>query len=196
MLATAGRSQYAEQLTEPGGAPVASIDQLLQAHRAAVDELLAAAEACGATWTTPRAPGKWSPSQLIEHVARSIDESANDVAGSPSKFPNLPFFLKPLARGLLFNRVLRKGDFPRARTSRSFNPEAGPENPRAARERLYAAVARFEQACRAREAAGGRMNSVVFGPVGVGDYVRFQEIHARHHRAQLPAPNAGAPGSG
>ena len=36
----------------------------------------------------PRAPGKWSPSQIIEHVARSLEESANMAAGRPSKFPS------------------------------------------------------------------------------------------------------------
>jgi hypothetical protein len=71
------------------------VQPALAANRDAVDELVAAAESSGAAWTAPRAPGKWSPSQLVEHVARSLDESANVVAGAPSKLPNLPFFLHP-----------------------------------------------------------------------------------------------------
>ena len=91
---------------------MAGMDTVVEANRAAVNDLLAAAKAREAVWTEPRAPGKWSPSQLVEHVARSLEESANEVRGVRSKFPNLPFFLRPVARTLLFNRVLRKGTFP------------------------------------------------------------------------------------
>jgi hypothetical protein len=28
--------------------------------------------------------------------------------------------------------------------------------------------------------------AVVFGPVTVADFARFQEIHVRHHHSQLP----------
>jgi hypothetical protein len=118
-------------------------------------------------------------------VARSLDESANEVAGSPTRFPHLPFFLKPVARGLLFNRVLRRGAFPRARTSRAFDPASGPATPAEARERLLQALDRFAEACRARAATDSQIHSVVFGVVSLADYVRFQELHTRHHRKQL-----------
>ena len=49
---------------------MADIDDVLAANRAAVTDLVAAAEKSAATWTTPPAPGKWSPSQVVEHVAR------------------------------------------------------------------------------------------------------------------------------
>jgi hypothetical protein len=164
---------------------VAELDALLQAKRAAVAALIAAAEARAATSTTPRAPGKWSPSQLVEHVARAIDESANEVTGATTRFPHLPFFLKPVARTLLFNRVLKRGAFPRARTSGAFNPETGPATPAEARQRLLQALERFNEACRARAARDSLVASVVFGTVSLADYVRFQELHTRHHTKQL-----------
>jgi hypothetical protein len=92
---------------------MADVNQALVANREAVADLLAAAERCGNAWLAPRAPGKWSPSQIVEHVARSLEESANVVAGEPSKFPAFPFFLRPVVRGFLFNRVLRNGAFPK-----------------------------------------------------------------------------------
>ena len=49
---------------------MADVNDVLAANRAAVLDLVAAAERSAATWTTPRAPGKWSPSQVVEHVAR------------------------------------------------------------------------------------------------------------------------------
>ena len=164
------------------------LEIVLTATRDAVDTMIAAADARVSVWTTPRAPGKWSPSQLIEHVARSIEESANEIERKPTKFPHLPFFLKPVARGLLFNRVLRNGAFPKARTSSAFNPATGPATPAEGRQRVGTALARFEGACRAQ--ARNPVDSVVFGRVALTDYVRFQEVHARHHTKQLESQAA------
>ena len=87
---------------------MADVNAVLAANRAAVIDLVAAAERSAATWTTPPAPGKWSPSQVVEHVARGLNEGANIVSGAPS-IPMPPAFLllllRPLAR-LIFNRTL------------------------------------------------------------------------------------------
>src|SRR5207237_10753058 len=83
------------------------MDGVLGATRGAVANLVLAAEARADVWTVPRAPGKWSPSQLAEHVARSLEESANEVAGGASKVPNLPSFLKPIALAFLCSRWLQ-----------------------------------------------------------------------------------------
>jgi hypothetical protein len=56
---------------------MADINTALAESRAAVDQMLSAAERSGSAWATPRAPGKWSPSQIVEHVARALEESAN-----------------------------------------------------------------------------------------------------------------------
>lgn len=161
------------------------IDTALNDNRTAVHDLLAAAERTGARFTSPWAPGKWSPSQLIEHVARALEESAHVVAGAPSKFPTLPSFLRPVLRGLIFNRILKKGSFIKARTNQPFDPEVGPPTSAEARVRLEAALAKFDRACRAKAATGGKVASTVFGQVTVEDYARFQALHTRHHRNQL-----------
>ena len=75
---------------------MADVDAALAAARAAVHELTTAAEKCAAVWSAPRAPGKWSPSQVVEHVARAFEESAHVVSGSPSKFPTFPVVLRPI----------------------------------------------------------------------------------------------------
>ena len=59
---------------------MADVNDVLAANRAAVLDLVAAAERSAATWTTPRAPGKWSPSQVVGHVARGLEEGANVVS--------------------------------------------------------------------------------------------------------------------
>ena len=171
---------------------MAEVDSALVANRAAVEELLAAAERCGGAWTAPRSPGKWSPSQVIEHVARALEESANVVSGAPSKFPTFPLILRPLVRSLFFKQVLKKSAFPKARTNKAFDPMGGQATVAEARVRLEAALAQFEQECRVRAAGGRSIDSTIFGNVPVVDYVRFQELHARHHQKQIPGSRRSA----
>ena len=78
----------------------------LGAARTAVDELLQSIARCVENWQEPRAPGKWSPSQIVEHLARALEESAKDMSGKQSKLPRLPRPMRFLARHLLFNRVV------------------------------------------------------------------------------------------
>ncbi|MEP6591965.1 MAG: DinB family protein [Gemmatimonadota bacterium] len=152
-------------------------------------ELLVAADNCAASWTVPRALGKWSPAQVVEHVARSFDESVKVVAGEPSSFPVLPRLIRPIVRAIFFTKAIKRGVFPTgAKTNKPLDPEAGSATPSAARARLDAAVAGFAQACRAQVAAGHPVMSTVFGAVPVVDYVRFQELHVRHHTGQMPGP--------
>ena len=102
------------------------VNTTLLANRDAVGELIAAAENSQQLWTVSPAPGKWSPSQIVEHVTRTLDESAKVMSGAPSKFPNLQPFLRPMLRGFLFNRVLRNNAFPKAKTNKAMDPLSGP----------------------------------------------------------------------
>jgi hypothetical protein len=163
------------------------LNAALAANRAATDELIAIAERSASTWTTPRAPGKWSPAQVTEHVARALEEAANCIAERPSKLPTLPRLIRPVA-GWMFRRILRTGSFPKAKTNGAMNPVATspavPANAAAARERLESALASFEREARAR--AGRTFAHTAFGVVSVEDYVRFTELHTRHHMKQIP----------
>ncbi len=162
------------------------INAVLTENRSAVDDLMVAADKSESVWTTPRAAGKWSPSQVVEHVAMVLEESGNVVAGAPSKFPTLPRFVRPLVRGIFFNRILKKEAFPKAKTPKAFNPAAGPATPSDARVRLEQVLAKFDEQCRAQATSGSNMVSGIFGAVRVEDYVRFQGLHCRHHTKQMP----------
>ncbi len=164
---------------------MSDISEVLAANHAAVLDFAAAAERSAATWTTPRAPGKWSPSQVVEHVARGLDEGANIVSGTPS-IAGPPAFLRPLAR-LFFRRILKKGAFATGlKALKALNPASGPATPAEARVRLEAAFAKFDQACRKRAAAGDDVRTSVFGTVSLEDLVRFNALHTRHHCKQMP----------
>jgi hypothetical protein len=164
---------------------MADINTALGASKEAIEQLIATGERCGRAWAVARAPGKWSPSQIVEHVARSLEESANMAAGRPSKFPRLPAVVHPVVRGLLFRRVLRKGRFPKAKTNRAMDPSGGPATPAEGRARLEAAHQQFDAACRQLGSRGERMRTTIFGAVLVEDYVRFMELHTRHHSRQM-----------
>jgi hypothetical protein len=161
------------------------IDTALAASGAAIEQLIAAGERCGPAWAAPRAPGKWSPSQIVEHVARSLEESAKMATGRPSKFPRLPWVVHPLVRALLFKRVLRTGAFPKARTNKAMNPVSGPMTVAEGRTRLEAAHDTFAAACQQLSSSDGQMRTTIFGVVPVVDYVRFMELHTRHHGKQM-----------
>ncbi|HET9949582.1 MAG TPA: DUF1569 domain-containing protein [Longimicrobiales bacterium] len=164
---------------------MSELDTVLADNRAAVDELVRAAEAAHANWSTPADRGKWSPAQVVEHVARSLEEAAKLVSGKPHRLPKAPVILRPLMR-LVFHRTARTGEFPKPKTKTTpeLDPESGPATPADAKARLEAALATFERACRERE--GQMAFSESFGRVQVEDYARFTAAHTRHHTRQIP----------
>ena len=165
-----------------------SVNDALLSVRVAVDSVIAAAEATGDSWAIPRAPGKWSPAQIVEHVARALEESAHDVSGAPSKFPTFPSLIRPFVRALLFKRILRNGAFPKGRTTKAMDPSSGPATPAAGRVRLEEAFQEFERACRSVADRGSAFESTLFGQVSVVDYIRFQDLHTLHHLGQMSEP--------
>ncbi len=167
---------------------MADFDAALAAHRAAIMEFLAATDRLGAAWSVPRAPGKWSPAQLTEHLAAGCEVSMGVVTGTSSAFPRLPGFARPLIRYLVFRKVLATGSFGRpVRTVKAMEPLRAAASPAEGRARLEQVVGTFESEL--KRWAGGADREIdhpVFGRMPVSDYVRFIEIHVRHHQKQLP----------
>lgn len=161
---------------------MSTVTAALDANRSAVEALKQVAGGCTATWTTPRAPGKWSPAQVVEHIALSLEASADEVAGRPSNFPSLPRIMHPLTR-IFMRRVVKTGKFIKAKTNAAMDPATGPATPDSGITRLDAAWHSLEAACRA--APGDTVTSGVFGRVPLADYLIFQQRHTQHHTAQM-----------
>jgi hypothetical protein len=115
-----------------------------------------------------------------------MEESANVVSNKPSKFPTIPFFLRPFVRILVFRRTLWRNAFPKMKASAAFVPAAGSTTSAEGCVRLQGALTWFDQACRARTASGQDVASSIFGRVSVADFAKFQELHVRHHILQVP----------
>ena len=162
---------------------MSDLNTALAESRAALADLIAAGEKSGVAWTTPRAEGKWSPSQIVEHVARALEESGKTIKGEKSAFPTMPVFVRPVIRGLFFNRILKKNAFINGKTNKAMNPIAGPATPAEGRARLQLAHDTFERAC---QGAGPRFNHGIFGDISTADYARFQALHTLHHTRQIP----------
>ena len=163
-----------------------SIDKQILANREAVGHLLEVTQHARDNWTTPRAHNKWSPAQVVEHVARSFDEGAKLVAGEDNILPTMPSFARPLMRMFFFDRIIKKGKFPTVKTVDPLDPESGPDSPEAAADRINASLERFVASCQACANKGGDVNSGAFGKVSVEDYANFMALHTVHHTAQIP----------
>ena len=164
-----------------------SIDAILEDNMAATAEFLEVASRCEEVWNAPRTAGAWTPAQVAEHVALTLEEGAAVVSSRPSGFPRFPAIFRPLARLLYYNPTLRKRAFPRSRTTAALEPSSTATTLEESDARLQAAVRTFNQACRDRLANGRPLDHPVFGIISVESYAQFQALHTRHHRAQLPS---------
>jgi hypothetical protein len=167
---------------------MAELQTLLNDHRKAVSAFLTAARGVQRLqWDQSRAPGKWSPAQVTEHVAKAYEVNQGVLHGSwPGRAA--PRFLRPLIRFMLLNTVLKRGRFGKGGKSPGpFRPSSSPSPPEALTARLQAAAERFETDLTAA-ARGGEVaiEHPFFGRLRLTDYLRLNEIHTRHHRQQLP----------
>ena len=163
---------------------MADLQSALQTHRAAVEEFLATARQVSvAQWSRPRAPGKWSPGQVAEHLALAYEVNRRVLNGS---FPGngAPRLLRPVLRTFLLNPVLKRGKFiPGSKSPKVFRPGSAPPQQAPLLGRLQIAVKAFETDANATP--GDAVEHPIFGRLGLADFVRLQEIHTRHHRNQV-----------
>jgi hypothetical protein len=157
----------------------------LHYHHQAVQGFLARAEAVSPEeWLKPRAEGKWSPGQVVEHVALSY-ESSNDVLHHRVPGSGAPRLLRPLLRALLLRPVLRLQGFPFAGKSPAvLRPGPVPTERSKLLGRLEGAARAFERDSNAAES--GTVDHPAFGRLPLVDLIQFQQIHTNHHAGQLP----------
>jgi hypothetical protein len=167
---------------------MSDLDTAIADNHRAVDEFTATARAIDtARWSRPRAEGKWSPAQVVEHVALTYEYS-RAVLNNNAPGPSAPRILRPLVRSFFVNPVLKRGSFkPHGKAPAMFQPSSSPDGPADLLLRLDTAVRGFEDELRAAHRSGrSTLDHPFFGTMPMTDYVRLQAIHARHHRVQLP----------
>jgi hypothetical protein len=168
---------------------MADLQSALRTHDEAVNAFLKSARAVpAAQWSQPRAAGKWSPSQVTEHLALAYETSRAVLQGARPGGA-APRFLRPLLRAFLLQPVLRSGGFMRrARSPKAMRPTGSPVPPETLLNRVQAAARAFEKYAAAAQTT--TIDHPFFGRVPLADFVRFQEIHTQHHHKQLPGTAA------
>lgn len=169
---------------------MADLQTAITSNRRAVGAFVDAARAVSAAqWTTPRAPGKWSPSQVTEHVALAYEQSSRMVHGTFT-WPALPWYKQLLARWLGLPSMLKRGDFGKGpfKAPEFIQPGKIPISSRLLLDRLDAAVRDLERdLVAASDARRATIDHPVFGRISLGDLLQFLSIHTNHHRPQLSA---------
>ena len=167
---------------------MSDLDAAIAAQRRAADAYKAAALAVNeSVWNTPRAPGKWSPAQVTDHVGLSTKVARDFMAGKPG-MGNLPFFLRPVLSTFFLRPVLKKGAFPKTGRGPSiFAPAHSPMPREQLCARIDSEIAAIEADARAMVNSGkAEFTHGFFGRMAVADYVTFNALHFDHHREQLP----------
>ncbi len=164
------------------------LTHILQLNRDAVAGFLERAVAIPADrWTTPRAPGKWSPAQVVEHVTKSYEGHRKMVQGliPTTKAPRLKQWV---ARTVFLPWMFKLGDFPGKRALKSppfILPSDVPAPAAELLPRLEAAVNGLEDDLKKAEAEGRTVMHSFFGPLSPADALHFVAIHTNHHWAQV-----------
>jgi DinB superfamily len=164
----------------------------LDEHRVALAAFHDAAERVPASaWQTPRAPGKWSPAQIAEHLALAYEAMLGELRGGPAMKPRAKPWQQTVFRWVVLPHVLFHRSIPRASSPREMRPpETGPDRAAVLHRLAQRADEMERELDRARRAGGGYLTHPYFGPVPPLKLLRFAGVHLDHHRKQL---GVGAP---
>jgi hypothetical protein len=166
---------------------VADLEKALAAVRGAADTFKAAALAVpDDVWNVPRAPGKWSPAQVTDHVGVAT-RVARDAMGEKSTMGGIPSFLRWLPRKFYFDKVLVNGFPKQGKGPPAFAPAHSPMPRADLLAQIDREVAAMESDARAATLAGKTsFEHTFFGRLNIADYVMFNALHFDHHREQMP----------
>jgi uncharacterized damage-inducible protein DinB len=162
----------------------------VQEHRAALLRFLETANRLDAdAWARPRAPGKWSPAQVAEHLALGYLALLRELTeGVPMRY-RAPRWMRAVLRWVLLPHALFHRSLPvRAVAPREMRPSDTHPGRGEVLPRLREAAERFERAL--DDARGGgetRLTHPYFGTLTPVRMLRFAAVHLEHHRRQLSA---------
>lgn len=163
------------------------------ANRRSIAEFVALARAVGPSdWNSTPTPGKWSPSQVTEHVTLAY-EKTRELLRNPGRPGGAPALLRPLIRFLYVRPVLKTGKFRSGGTSPpQFRPSQNEVPADSLCHRLETAATGLENDLESMQREGKEsITHPIFGRISLPDTLYFQAFHTAHHRQQLPAGRNG-----
>lgn len=171
-------------------------DEEVGVHRRALDDFLASASAVpAAEWNSPRAPDKWSPAQVAEHVRVTYGTVLSEIGGGQGMRLRTSWLKRTLLRRLVMPWMLRTRRFPRgAPAVREIRPGVGPFDQAEVLAGLRAEGDRFLTTVAALDL--GRFAGIThpfFGRMEPVAGLRLLTLHTQHHQAQLATPAGDRP---
>jgi hypothetical protein len=158
-------------------------------HAEAVEAFAAAAAAVPpARWLVPRAEGKWSPAEIVEHLTLAYDTLLRELEGGPGMKVRTKWWQRILLRFTLVPRLLRGEPFPAgARAPREIRPTAANPDQVAAVARFRELAARIDSGSASAIESGKRvrLTHAYFGSAALWKGVLLCARHVQHHTAQL-----------
>jgi hypothetical protein len=139
-------------------------------------------------WKAARAPGKWSPAEIAEHLALTYEHLLAELRGGKAMRVKGSWLLRLGARYKFLPGLIRDGIIPQGvRAPREVRPEMPSGDSEQTLERFRMLSMDFENEITARRASGGgTLTHPYFGKLGPERGIRFVEVHIRHHTRQLP----------
>lgn len=134
-----------------------------------------------------RDPKRWSPVEIVEHLTRAYSGTAKGFERCVEK--GAPLATGATARQRLQQFVLISlGYFPAGRDAPKHIIPTGELDLGAVLEAVRRDLARLdESAARARQAlgAGKMLDHPILGALSVDQWMKFHEVHTRHHARQI-----------
>jgi hypothetical protein len=163
---------------------------LVEEHARAIDEYRLAVGALERTrWTTPIAPGKWSPAEVTAHVAEAYRVLSAELGGGQGMGLRGSRLQRLFLRHSILPRLLTGAPFPPGvRAPRETRPTEIVEDSAAALATLVNRAEQFTRDLTERATMPGvRLTHAYFGRLSPRQGLKLSTVHTRHHARQLAA---------
>lgn len=164
-------------------------NEIQRLHDAAAARLAETAESVDPEkWLVPRAEGKWTPAQVVEHLNRVYDVVLGELDGKPGMRIRTGFLMRTALRLTVVGRILRGGWFPEgAPAPYETRPGRGVENKDEAIRDFRARAAEFSSAVAKAHESGKkvRITHAYFGAASLERSTLLCARHIEHHGRQL-----------
>ena len=160
--------------------------EVKELHTRAAAELIAVAERVPAErWLVPRADGKWSPAEVLEHLTLAYEVILRELEGGGGMQIRTKWWQRILLRFTMVPKILRGEGFPSgARAPRETRPSSPALDQHAAIARFRDLGTLVEQ--KAAQSDRKKLTHAYFGSASICDSMLLCARHIDHHRAQLP----------
>ena len=161
---------------------------LAEDHRAALGQFVATARRIPPdSWTTPLAPGKWTPAEITSHLAESYRVLRAELAGGEGMALRLPRWQRWILRRTVLPSILAGKGFPaNARAPKETRPrDIMTDAPEALRS-LTDEADGFTLELTARASSERvQLTHAYFGTMSARQSLQLVTVHTRHHAHQL-----------